>query len=349
MILAGDVGGTNTRLALFKAGAAPLKPAVLDIYPSRNYASLGEALEAFIAKHRVGVASACLGVAGPVKDGRVEATNLPWEIDARGLSPSLSGAPVRLLNDLEANAWGLAELAEKDFAVLNAGAAGREASSAGPHKENILRPSAPGAAGHQALIAAGTGLGQALMIADETRLIPVATEGGHMDFAPRSDEEAALLDFLRRKFGRVSYERVVSGPGLVNIYDFLRQVRKMHEPAWLAAEMKSEDPSAAISIAALEGRAEICARALDIFVSVYGAQAGNLALSVLARGGVFLGGGIAPKILPKLREPAFMKAFLDKGRMRPVLESIPVRVVLNDHAALLGAARCALAVPGVPR
>ncbi|HVC09974.1 MAG TPA: glucokinase [Elusimicrobiota bacterium] len=329
MILAGDVGGTNTRLALFKAGAAELKPAVLEIYPSRNYASLGEALEAFVAKHRAGVVSACLGVAGPVKDGRVEATNLPWEIDARGLSPSLSGAPVRLLNDLEANAWGLAELAEKDFAVLNAGASG--------------------ASGHQALIAAGTGLGQALMIADGTRLIPVATEGGHMDFAPRSDEEAALLDFLRRKFGRVSYERVVSGPGLVNIYDFLRQVRKMHEPAWLAAEMKSEDPSAAISTAALESRAEICARALDIFVSVYGAQAGNLALSVLARGGVFLGGGIAPKILPKLREPAFMKAFLDKGRMRPVLESIPVRVVLNDHAALLGAARCALAVPGVPR
>jgi len=322
MILAGDVGGTNTRLALFEAGAAALKPAVLEIYPSRNYASLGEALEAFIAKHRARVLSACLGVAGPVKDGRVEATNLPWDIDARALAPSLSGAPVRLLNDLEANAWGLAELSDKDFALLNAGA--------------------PGAAGHQALIAAGTGLGQALLIAEDGRKTPAATEGGHADFAPRTDEEDALLAFLRGKFGRVSYERVLSGPGLVNIYDFLRQARKMPEPAWLAAEMKSEDPSAAISKAALEGRAEICARALEMFVSVYGAQAGNLALSVLARGGVFLGGGIAPKILAELRKPAFMKAFLDKGRMRPVLESVPVRVALNDHAALLGAARCAL-------
>ncbi|MDE2314366.1 MAG: glucokinase [Elusimicrobia bacterium] len=325
VVLAGDVGGTNTRLALFKPGAA-LKPAALDIYPSRDYDSLGAALKAFTAKHGAGVAAACLGVAGPVKDGRVEATNLPWDIDARALSPFLGGAPVRLLNDLEANAWGLAELSDKDFASLNAGA--------------------PGASGHQALIAAGTGLGQALLIDAGGRKTPVATEGGHADFAPRTDEEAALLAFLRGKFGRVSCERVLSGPGLVNIYDFLRQVRKMHEPAWLAGEMKSEDPSAAISKAALEGRAEICARALEIFVSVYGAQAGNMALSVLSRGGVFLGGGIAPKILSELQKPAFMKAFLNKGRMSPVLETIPVRVVLNDHAALLGAARCALQMPG---
>ncbi len=321
MILAADVGGTNTRLALFQESRGALMPAALEIYPSREFPSLGAAIEKFLLSRGAKVAAVCAGVAGPVEGGRVEATNLPWIVDAQEVSKALAGIPVKLLNDLEANAWGVGELAEPDFVVLNAGS--------------------PRASGNQAIIAAGTGLGQALMIADDARPRPIPAEAGHTDFAPRTDEEAELLKFLRRDFGRVSWERVVSGPGLFNIYRFLRDAKKMPEPEWLARDLKGEDPSAAISKAAMEGRAEICSRALDIFVSAYGAQSGNWALSTLARGGLFIGGGIAPKIIAKLKEPPFMAAFLSKGRLRPLLEAMPVRVILNDQAALLGAARCA--------
>ncbi|MHB2026126.1 MAG: glucokinase [Elusimicrobiota bacterium] len=325
LILAGDVGGTNTRLAVFSSiKAKPEAAERLEIFPSRDFKNLSDAVEKFIAEREVSVAAACFGVAGPVKDGRVEATNLPWNVDSRDLSRALGGAPVVLLNDLEANAWGLAALGPEDFEVLNAGDFD--------------------VAGNQGLIAAGTGLGEALLVWNGIGRVISASEGGHADFAPRSEIEIELFQFLMKEFGRVSYERVVSGPGLFNIYRFLRQKCGGRESDRLLEGLRSDDPAAAISRSAASGEDEVCARAVDIMVSIYGAEAGNLALKIMARGGIFIGGGIAPKLLSKLKEPAFMAAFSDKGRMSRVLKSIPVRVILNDKAALLGAASRALAI-----
>ena len=230
-----------------------------------------------------------------------------------------------MINDLEANAYGLSELAEKDFAVL----------AAGEKNPN----------GNAAIISAGTGLGEAGLHFEagmNNILRPFASEGGHADFAPRDDLEIDLLKFLRAKFGRVSIERVVSGQGIKNIYEFLRDTNRFPEPVWLAQEIaENADVAAIVSKNGIEGNAEICEHALEIFASVYGAAAGNLALKMLATGGVFLGGGIAPKILTKLQKPQFIESFRAKGRMRGLLEKIPVRVVLNDQAALLGAAHFA--------
>jgi glucokinase len=241
-------------------------------------------------------------------------------VDAAGLRDCVGGAPVTLLNDLEANARGVLALEPDDFAVLNAGAAD--------------------AAGNAALISAGTGLGEAGLFWDGSRHRPFASEGGHADFAPRGPLQMELAAALAARYGHVSFERVLSGPGLHGTYEFLQQRQGgPDELPGLMAKLGTDDPAAAISHAALEGRSELCRQALEIFVAVYGAEAGNLALKVLATGGVYLGGGIAPKILPALRAPAFLEAFAAKGRMRPLLEAIPVRVVLNDRAALIGAAR----------
>ena len=209
----------------------------------------------------------------------------------------------------------------KDFVTLNAGVADAE--------------------GNQAVISSGTGLGEAGLYWDGKKHRPFACEGGHSDFAPRNELEAELFRHLREKFGRVSYERVLSGPGLLNIYEFLRDTRRGEETAALAEEMRRADPAAVISRAALAGKYELCVKALDLFVSVYGAEAGNLALKMMATGGVFVGGGIAPKIIEKLKGPAFMEAFTAKGRMQPLLETMPVRVIMNEMTPLLGAARCA--------
>jgi glucokinase len=229
---------------------------------------------------------------------------------------------VGLINDLEANAWGIATLSSDDIAVLN--------------------PGESDGAGNLALISAGTGLGQAGLHWDGTRYRPFASEGGHVDFAPRNRLEMDLLEFLLRQFPRVSYERVVSGPGLQNIYRFLRETGRGDEPPWLAARLREQDPNAVVAQAALSGESALCVQALDLFVALYGAAAGNLALTLLATGGVYLGGGIAPKILPKLKDPIFLNAFFTKGRLRPLLETVPVRVILNDQTALFGAARYAL-------
>jgi glucokinase len=320
MILAGDIGGTKTRLGFFEASGTRLQPASEASYHSRDYPGLIEILRDLFRAHRPRAALLSLGIAGPVRQGRVETPNLPWVVDARHLQDELRCGPVVLLNDLEANAHGLGELGPDDFAVLN--------------------PGAPGAAGNQALVSAGTGLGEAGLFWDGARHRPFASEGGHADFAPRTDLERELDAHLAREFGHVSYERVLSGPGLVNIYRFLRQ--RDGRPEELPALMERlgvKDEAAAISGAALGGLSELCGRALDLFASIYGSEAGNLALKLLATGGVFLGGGIAPKILPKLRETAFLEAFNAKGRMAQLLREIPVRVVLNDRAALLGAAR----------
>jgi glucokinase len=323
MILAGDIGGTSTRLGFFEVNGARPRLVVEQTYPSREHQHLEEIVAAFLAAHQLKPRHACFGIAGPVMQGRVKAANLAWVVDARTLAAELALPSVTLLNDLEANAHGIGVLEPKDFFVLNAGA--------------------PQASGNAAVISAGTGLGEAGLYWDGQRHRPFACEGGHADFAPRNELESELLGYLRQRGQgeRVSYERVVSGPGLQSLYEFLRDTGRGQEPAALAEEMRGADVSAVISRAGLEGRYELCVQALDLFVSLYGAEAGNLALKMMATGGVFLGGGIAPKILDKLKGPTFLEAFTAKGRMKPLLEAMPVQVILNEMTALLGAARCA--------
>ncbi len=271
--------------------------------------------------------AACFGVAGPVRNGRVEASNLPWVVESKRLAEELKLERAVLINDLEANAWGIADSGSE-------GSGFAEPDSRGSDQGNP--------AGNQAVIAAGTGLGEAGMYWDGSKHHIFACEGGHTDFAPRNDLEIELLRYLSAQFEHVSYERIVSGPGLVNVFHFLRDTGRGEEPQWLTDEMSHGDPAAAISRSALDGSSPLAEQALDFFISVYGAEAGNLALKLMATGGVYLGGGIAPKLLPKLTGPLFMRAFVDKGRMRPLLEAMPVRVIINDNAALMGAARCAM-------
>ena len=327
MILAGDIGGTNTRLAFFEGTPDHLTAVAMDVFPSREHKGLAEIVKAFFDRHHRTARTACFGIAGAVVGERVEATNLPWVVDARNLASELGIDRVALINDLLANAHGIALLDESDFVVLT--------------------PGSPSPAGNRALISAGTGLGEAGLLAHAGGYEPFPSEGGHADFAPRNELEMELLRYLMSHFEHVSYERVLSGPGLHNVYQFLRDTGRGEEPDWLAEQMAHGDPSAVIATSALEGTSDICVHALDIFVSVYGAEAGNLALKVVATGGMFVGGGIAPKIIRKLSSSTFTKAFQAKGRMSHLLQDIPVRVITNDKTALLGAGRvAALALAG---
>jgi len=323
MILAGDVGGTKVHLALYNFEGGRLRPVRDQKHPAHEYASLGAVIEKFLEAYSVDpkdIAAACFGVPGPVRAGRLKLTNLPWVLDTRELSQSLGIEHIFLINDLEANGYGIPELAPDRIFTLHKG----DSSSVG----------------HRGLIAAGTGLGEAMLIWDgKSRHLPIASEGGHCDFAARTDQEVALLQYLRRTLnGRVSFERVVSGIGIKNVYAFLRDDQKMEEPAWLRERLEQEDPNAVIGECGENGSSEICAETLKIFSAAYGAEAGNIALKVLAMGGVYLGGGIAPKILKTLQSGPFTQAFLDKGRLSQLLEAVPVRVILDDTCALLGAA-----------
>ncbi len=326
MILAGDIGGTHTRLAFFDVQGGKFRLASASVFPSRDYRTLDEIAVKFVATTGIKPQTACFGIAGPVREGRVVASNLPWIIESKTLGNELHIGNALLINDLEASAWGVPAMQPEDLMVLN--------------------PGASDASGNQTVIAAGTGLGEAGMYWDGTQHHVFACEGGHTDFAPRDDVQAELLKYLRAKFGRVSYERVLSGPGLVNVYDFLIETGRGAKSSALAEEMQRSDPAAAISRAALQGDSPVAEQAMDIFVSVYGAEAGNLALKIMATGGVYVAGGIAPKILSKLQGPLFMTGFLDKGRMRPVLEGTPVKIVTNDQLNLLGAARFAVEKSG---
>ena len=321
MILAGDIGGTNARLALFECQGGIVREVVGETFPSRQHKTLEEIVALFIQHHPGKIQHACFGIAGPVRDGRSETPNLAWIVDSRALAQAAGIAKLRLINDLEANAFGVATLSEKDFATLN--------------------PGAPDASGNQAVISAGTGLGEAGLYFDGKHHRAFASEGGHCDFSPRDDLEAELANWLHRQFGHASWERVLSGPGLFNIYKFLRDSGRGTEAPWFAEESKHTDPSVLVSRSAMDNRDPLCLAALDLFVSFYGAEAGNLALKIMALGGVFLGGGIAPKIAPKLKQPAFLNSFSAKGRMKAMLEGIPIRIILNDLTALQGAARCA--------
>ncbi|TAN79898.1 MAG: glucokinase [Gallionella sp.] len=315
--LAGDIGGTKTRLAVVEVAGARVRVVHEASYPSRDYARFEDLLGNFLSGAEPS-GYAVFGIAGPVQGRVVQTTNLPWRIDADALQKQFGFARCTLLNDLEATAYGLPALGADDLLALQAGA--------------------PDACGNTAVIAAGTGLGEAGLYWDGQCHHPFATEGGHTSFSPDNELDAALLHHLRQRYRHVSWERVVSGMGLLDLHEFLRVYRHADTPQWLADEMQSCDAAAAIADAALSGRDEICAETLNWFVRLYGAEASNLALKVMSRGGLYLAGGIAPKILPLLQNGAFLDAFLNKGRMRPLLEAMPVRVILNDRAALYGPA-----------
>lgn len=319
MILAGDIGGTNTRLAAFDEMGSTFTPKCEEVFKSTDHASLEEMATLFLKKNQFEVVAVCIGFAGPVKKGRAVGTNLPWNISASDLGKCLNVKDVWILNDLEANAYGIETLSPKDFYTINVGEKDEE--------------------GNVGLISAGTGLGEAGMVFDGKRLLPFATEGGHTDFAPSDDLQYEFLRFLQKRYNHVSWERVVSGMGLVNIYTFLRDSGRGKDPKALEDEILQEEGGGpSISRAALAGKSDLCDKVLNMFVSFYGAEAGNLALKVLATGGMYLGGGIAPKIIERFKTPLFFQSFVSKGRFEKLLRAVPVRVILNDKTALMGAA-----------
>lgn len=321
-LLAGDIGGTNTRLAIYRtAGQNHYAPLREQVFPSQQYADFEAILESFLSASQQPINRACFGVAGPVIEQTCNATNLPWQLSAAQIRQRFGFEQCWLLNDLEANAWGIGALREEDFAVLNAGQ--------------------PGARGNASIISAGTGLGEAGLYWDGEMHRPFASEGGHTDFSPSNPLEFALFEQLAAQHGRVSWERIVSGPGLETIYTFLQDYRTSSTPAWLSQEMQTKGAAPVISSMALQQRDPLCVEALDIFAQLYAREAGNHALKLMATGGVYLGGGIAPQILPRLQQSDFIHTFCDKGRMRQLMEAMPVKVILNDKAALLGAARFA--------
>ncbi len=319
-LLASDIGATKTDLAVFSPEAGPRAPLAAATFSSAAYPGLEALVGEFLTQVRLPVEHAVFGVAGPVLEGRVSATNLPWEMEENRLREVLGLRFVRLINDLEALAFAIPYLESADLYTLNPG-----------------RPT-PG--GTIAVIAPGTGLGEAFLTWDGTRYHPHPSEGGHADFAPRNPLEADLWRYLQVRHGHVSYERLCSGLGLPNIYAFLRESGCAHVPPWLATRLRAvEDPTPVLIEAALGvQRCEICETALELFVSILGAEAGNLALKVLASGGVYIGGGIPPRILPALQRENFLEAFRSKGRMEELLARIPVHVILNPRAALMGAA-----------
>jgi len=323
MILAGDIGGTRTRLAAFEIEGSKLKCVVEKTYPSQEHNGLEEVVAEFVKSEGIPVHSACFGVAGPVRGGRSKISNLPWTIDSRELAQQLRLESVGLINDLEAYAYGVDALESKDLVTLSEGSENAE--------------------GNRAVISARTGLGVAGLYWDGFRHHPFACEGGHVDFGPRTDLEIELFRYVLQRYGHVSSERILSGPGIKTIYDFLRDTKKAEEPAWLKEQMaETHDAPALISKTSQENKASICDQTLSIFVSIYGAKAGDYALNFMSTGGIFVCGIIAAKNLAKMKEPAFMESFLKKGRMRSLLEDMPVKIVLNDDCGLMGAARYTL-------
>ena len=315
VIVAGDVGATKSLLGVFEARPDRPHAVAVRAYATRAWASASAMLAAFVAEAGLGgtrIDAACLGVAGPVVDDAASLTNVPWRVTAREVAEAVGAGSSALLNDLAAMAYAVGVLAPSELHVVQAGRS---------------------AAGNRALIAAGTGLGQALLHDVGGRLVPVPSEAGHADFAARTEREIVVLRHLTDRYGRAEVEHVLSGPGLLNLH------RVTHAGPCLAVDVDADgEAPAAVTAAALARRCQGCIDALQIFVDVYGAEAGNLALRAMATGGVFLGGGIAPKILPALTDGRFLRAFLDKGSMRPLLEPLPIAIILNPEAGLLGAA-----------
>jgi glucokinase len=328
MYLAGDIGGTKTVLALFEPAGDGLNLVMDAVYPSQAFATFDAILAGFLGTAGAAgssIRAGCLGVAGAIVDGRARTTNLPWMLDERVLSTTIGGGRIRLLNDLEAAAFGMLFLKPDELEVLQPNGTVTTAQR-----------------GNVGVIAAGTGLGEAILYWDGRHHHPIASEGGHGDFGPHTDLEIDLLRSLRDRFGgHVSYERVLSGPGIHNIYQFLRDRGDHPEPSWLAERLRTGDPNATIAELALAGDEPLCVAAVDLFCRIYGAEAGNLALRCVAIGGVYVGGGIAPKLLPILRKGDFLKGFNEKGRFTEFLRKIEVKVALNPRAPLLGAAHYA--------
>jgi glucokinase len=329
-VLAADIGGTHARLAIVDIGARAIRVVRSRRYKSREFPGLAPIVHDFLREEREPPAHAGFGIACPVVNGECRTPNLPWSVDARRLAVEIGIPRTRLLNDLDAIAYGLARLGPDDIVTLQVGK---------PAEHGVI-----------ALIGAGTGLGQAFVIWDGARYRPYASEGGHASFAPETELERELHRALSARFGHVSFERILSGPGLVNIYQFLAARDPARARPDISAEIAADGP-VAISRHALAGTDPLCAEALDLFARVYGAQAGNLALTVLATGGVYVVGGIAPAIIDKLTDGPFLSAFRGKGRMGTLLANIPVHVVMNPSVGLLGAAVAAtedVALPDEP-
>jgi glucokinase len=319
LVLAGDIGGTKTNLAVYAMQNGAPSVIAEQNYLNRNHASITEIVRIFLEDTGYSPRIACFDVAGAIVDGICDMPNLGWHLDEKYLAGLIGMRQVKLLNDLEATAYGITALRPDQLVTLN---------------EGTQRSS-----GNMALIAAGTGLGEAILFPSGKGYNVSASEGGHADYAPRNDREIELFRFLSKQYGRVSYERVISGPGLRNIYSFLQEKGDFAAPAWLLKRLsKQTDASAEIAEAALNHEADICIAALEQFMAIYGAETGNLALKALATGGIYIGGGIAPKILPAFSESGFMAAFLDKGRFSGLLADIPVQVIIEPKTALLGAA-----------
>lgn len=320
MILAGDVGGTKVHLALYGFEHAELVHIRDERFAAHEFSGLEEIVRRFLSESdNPEITAACFGVPGPVRGGRLRLTNLPWVLDSRELSAGLNITHLFLINDLEANGYGVPELRSDQIFTLNQG----DAASVG----------------NRALVSAGTGLGEGVLVWNGKTHMPMASEGGHCDFAARTPLEIELLQYLMKKLGgRVSFERVVSGQGLTNIYSFLRDEKHMEEAAPVRERMRTEDPNAVIGELGEAGASELCAKTLEMFCASYGAEAGNLVLKAFATGGMYLGGGIAPKILKTMRGGCFMQAFRDKGRLSEVLIQTPVHIILESRAALMGAA-----------
>lgn len=314
ILLAGDIGGTKSNLALYQYDGHKLTLVKEEKHTTKDFDSANALMKKFIHHDQL-PDRICLGVAGPVQEDIAKITNVPWTIDAKDISKTFDNRPVFLINDLEANAYGMAGLDDLDIHTLHTG---------NPQKGNI------------AVISPGTGLGEAGLFYDGNHYFPFATEGGHSDFSPNTALDDDLLVYLRRKFGHVSWERVLSGPGIVNIFNFLREERDMDAPGWLLDRMAVHDIAAEISQNG--DTVAICVETMRIFFRYLATEAGNLAIKLKGTAGVYIGGGIVPKNVKLMDYGAFMKAFREKGRMKPLLEDIPVKIILNEKTALMGAA-----------
>ena len=317
-ILAGDVGGTKTNLGIFTRGKRRPLLKFFETYPSIQYNDIESIISLFLKKYPFKVEYACLGIAGPVYKGICRVTNLPWEARESRIKTRFKFKKAELINDLTAASFAIPLLTKNELHTLNKGSVRKQ--------------------GNLAVIAPGTGCGVSLVVCENGGYVPVPAEGGHVDFAPNNEKEVELWRFLKRRYGHVSLERVLTGQGLADIYAFLTDDLQRVDDGRILNEMQNDDPAKVISRFAIEKKVKSCRAALDMFVSILGAAAGNLALTGMTKGGVYLGGGIPPKTLPKLNDGAFLSSFTDKGRFKGFLENIPVHVILNDKAALLGAA-----------
>jgi glucokinase len=317
IILAADVGGTKTNLALYEINDGKLITLNEKSFHTKNYNSFAEMALSFYSDKSITIDGLCLGVAGPVVEGKVKGTNFPWQIDSDKISKELKISSVSVINDMEANAYGLAALCEKDLEVIHKGA-------------NI--------AGNAVIISPGTGLGEVGLYWDGTHYHPFASEGGHCDFSPRNTLEIALWEHMHQKYKHVSWERILSGPGIYDTYQFLIQYRKQTEPDWIKQRMSTENPAAVITNVAIEGKDPICRETLDLFTRFLAIESAQLALKMKATGGIYIGGGIVPKIIKGLNKTIFNRGFIQSGRLDELLEMVPVKVILNEKTALLGAA-----------